>query len=405
MLAIGSIAGMAVGSRAQAETEYTPSVSLSQRYSSNVFYSAKQNLPPGTQLWDLISTLGADVKILNKSRMGDSEVSAGVNGNAYAYNSNLSYASTNVFARSDVSNWANELLPGLQLRISDAFRYTPQPPAFLTGGTPQQTDVFARGLQARQANSFSNSLSTDGDYSFSRSVGLRANYTYSIMRFGRIYVTQSTTPVPVTFFDTTIHNAAIGPTYTFYGGDTLFLKFNYMSSEQTISLGSRPPIKFTSQSIQPEYVTTIVHGLTATISAGATMVEQQAGNRIFASGKFTLTNEFDRQTRVSIAVSRQTAPSFVGTGGAVISNVYQLYGSHDFSELVRLTVSGNYAHNESTKVKTFTIETINASAVLDYNLTRSTKLSLSQQYANFNITGIPTYDMLVTMLAVNIEWK
>jgi hypothetical protein len=404
MLAIGSIAGMAVGSRAQAETEYTPSVSLSQRYNSNVFFSAQSTLPKGTQLWDLISTLGADVKILNKSRMGDSELTAGVNGNAYAYNSNLSYASTNVFAKSDVSNWANELLPGLQLRISDAFRYTPQPPAFLTGGTPEQTDVFARGLQARQANSLSNSLSTDGDYSFSRSVGLRAIYTYSIRRIGRIYVTESTTPVPVTFFDTTVHNAAIGPTYTFYGGDTLFLKYNYMSSEQTQAGSSRPPIKFTSQSIQPEYVTTIVPGLTATISAGATMVEQ-AGNRTFVSGRFSLRNEFDRQTRVSIAVSRQTAPLSIGIGGAMISNVAQLGGSYDFSEVVRLTVNGNYAHNESAPVKVITIETVSASALLDYNLTRSTKLSLSQQYAHFNITGAPSFDQLVTMLELNIEWK
>jgi len=404
MLAIGSIAGMAVGSRAQAETEYTPSVSLSQRYNSNVFFSAQKTLPPGTQLWDLITTPGAEVKILNKSRLGDTEVRAGVNGNVYAYNPKLSYASTNAYARSDLSNWANELLPGLQLRISDAFRYTPQPPAFLTGGTPEQTDVFARGLQARQANSLSNSLSTDGDYSFSRSVGLRANYTYSIRRVGRIYVTESTTAVPVTFFDTTIHNATIGPTYEFYGGDTLFLKYNYMSSDQTTANGSSPPIKFTAHSIQPEYITTITQGLKATISAGATMVEQ-SGNRIFASGKFSLTNEFDRQTRVSIAVSRQTAPAFFGIGGALISNVAQLYGSYDFSEVVRLTVSGNYAHNESAQGKVFTIETIRTSAQLDYNLTRSTKLSLSQQYAHFNISRTPSFDQLVTMLELNIEWK
>jgi hypothetical protein len=404
MLAIGSIAGMAVGSRAQAETEYTPTVNLAQRYTSNAFYSAQSTLPQGTQISDFITTLRANVEILNKSRLGDSSVRAGVNGNAYAYNSNLSYASTNVLAKSDVSNWANELLPGLQLRISDSFRYTPQPPAFLTGGAPEPTDIFARGLQARQANSISNSLSTDGDYAFSRSAGLRANYTYSIRHFGRVYATQSTTALPVTFFDTTVHNAAIGPTYTFYGGDTLFVKFAYLSSEQTRSTSSGPPIHFTSQSIEPEYVTTIVPGWTATISGGASRVEQ-VGDRTFFTGSVSLRNQLDRQTRVQIGVSRRTAPLFIAIGGAMISNLAQLYVNHDISRVVRLTVVGSYAHNESTALRSFKLDTINASAAIEYNLTRSTTLSLTQQYAHFSIARTPSYDILVTMLAVNIEWN
>ncbi len=89
----------------------------------------------------------------------------------------------------------------------------------------------------------------------------------------------------------------------------------------------------------------------------------------------------------------------------MISNVAGLYVSHGFSRVVRLTVTGNYAHNESAPVKVFTIETIRGSAVLDYNLTRSTKLSLSQEYGHFNITGIPSYDRLVTMLMVSTEWN
>ena len=136
LLAIGSIAGMAVGSLAQAEMQYTPSVSLAQRYDSNVYNTAKQFVPSGSQSWDLITTLGAKVEIKNKSRLGDTMVRAGVDGNAYAYNSDLAYASTNVLASSDVTDWAKELLPGLKLRIADRFRYTPQQSPFLTQGVP-----------------------------------------------------------------------------------------------------------------------------------------------------------------------------------------------------------------------------------------------------------------------------
>ena len=416
MLAIGSIAAMAVGSRAQAETQYTPSVNLSQRYNSNVWNTAENRIPPGKQMWDLVTRLGADVTVLNKSRLGDTRVRAAVDGNVYAYNTDLAYVSTNVLASSDVTDWAQELLPGLKLQISDAFRYSPNQAVFplgtFQGVPPPASDIFSSGIQPARANTWSNRLSTDGDYSFSRSAGLRANYTFSMLRRGRVSTTEVTPSgeLPLTYFDTTAHNVAIGPTYTLDGGDTLFLKYNYLTTEQTRkdpsgTAGSRPPIHFTSHSIQPEYVTQIVRGWTATISGGATMIEQQ-GNRTFFSGLFSLTNEFDRQTHMSISASRRTIPAYFGiVGGAYISNVAQLYVSHGFSRVVRLTVRGNYAYNESTPVKISTVETIIGSAVLDYNLTRDTKLSLSQQYAHFNVTGVSPFDQLVTMLMVSTEWK
>lgn len=155
LLAIGSITEMAVGSRAQAETQYIPSVSLAQRYDSNVYFTAPQFVPQGKQSWDLITTLGAKVTVLNKSRLGDTVLRAGVDGNGYAYNSNLRYASANVLASSDLSDWTKELLPGLKLRITDAFLYSPQRPTFQGTGqaaaqaaqTAPQSDVFLRGVQ------------------------------------------------------------------------------------------------------------------------------------------------------------------------------------------------------------------------------------------------------------------
>ena len=88
----------------------------------------------------------------------------------------------------------------------------------------------------------------------------------------------------------------------------------------------------------------------------------------------------------------------------MISNVAGLYVSHGFSRVVRLTVTGNYAHNESAPVKIMTLEAIQGSAVLDYSLTRSTKLSLSQDYGQFHQSTIPFYDRFVTMLMVSTEW-
>jgi hypothetical protein len=400
LLAISTSIGL--GSRVHAETHYIPALNISERYDSNVWYAPKEFIPPEKQEWDLVTTLSAGLKVLNKSRVGDTEVQAWVNGNVYAYNTNLSYASTYLNATSDVTNWVHELLPGARLRLSDVFQYTPEPPAFLTGGKISETDVFARGIQSYRANTFSNNVTADADYSISRSVGLKSLYTYSIRRVGSVFVPGT----PFTFFDTTAHTVAAGPTYTFDNGDTVFIRYTYMASDSVpteASAGQRP-FSFTAHTIQPEYVTTIVRGWKATISGGGTLVEEQQ-NRTFFSGRFALTNIFDRRTRMSVSVSRQATPAYFGTGGALISNVAQVYLSHNLSRVITLTVSGNYAHNENTTTPTFRMETTYGNAVLDYKLTRSTKISLSQEYGYYSFTGSPNFDRYATTLTFTTEWK
>jgi hypothetical protein len=162
-------------------------------------------------------------------------------------------------------------------------------------------------------------------------------------------------------------------------------------------------ILYTAHSIQPEYVTRFLRDWTATISGGGTLVEQ-GGNRIFFSGRFALANDIDRQTRVTFAVSRQAAPSYFAVGGAMISNVVQLYVVHKFTRLLHLTISGNYAQNESTAFD-FKFDTFIASAKLDYKLTRTTQISLSQEYDRFTYTGVSPFDRYATTLMVSTEWK
>jgi hypothetical protein len=389
--------------RGHAETQFIPTTSLSQRYDSNIFFGPF--VPEGRQKWDLSTTVGANIQVLNKSRLGDSVLNAGVNGSVYAYNTDLSFVSTNVFAGSDLSGWTNELVPGLKVQVSDSFLYTPESPAFLTGGRPGATaDVFSRGIQAVRANTYRNTFSTVGTYSLTRSVGLRSDYVFAMYRFGSFIVTPDP-GVPVAFFDTTSHTIAAGPTYTFGGGDTLYMRYSYTTvdskGEGNVQGSS---FSYVAHTFQPEYVTRIFSGYTLTVSGGGTLIEQE-GSRMFFSGRLALATEVDRRTQVQMSVSRRAAPAFFGTGGALISNLAQVSLSHRFSKLLRLTVFGNYGYNETTPVKDFTFTSYTASARLDYKLTRSTVLSLSQEYNRFSYTGILPFDRYVTMLMLTTEWK
>ncbi len=401
-MALGS--GVVFASHVGAQTTVIPSVSLSERYDSNVFRTTRSGVPPGRQHWDFVTSAAAIVDVEDKSRLTDSLLRVGVNGNAYANNTDLAFVSGSLFASSDMTRGVSEFVRGLRLRISDSFRYTPETPAFLTGGHPADTaDLYTRGIQGFRANTYSNILSAYSDYSLSRSFSLSTNYSYSIFRTGRIDASVAGSN-PVSYFNNTQHSADIGPTYTFDGGDTLFFKFNYTTGESKPE-GPGETRNYVFQSITPEYVAkSVVPGWTLTISGGASRVEQ-AGSRIYMSGKLGFATDYDPRTHVAMSVSRQAIPSFFGTGSSIISNVALFNVRYDFSRLVQLTASVNYAYNEAVPVKTFAFRTAGGGAALDYSLTQSTTLSLSQEYAYYERTGVLPYDRIVTMLTLKTAWN
>jgi hypothetical protein len=392
-MALGS--GIIFTSRVGAQTTVIPSVSLSERYDSNVYYAPRGFVPPGHQHWDFVTTTAATVDVVDKSRLVDSLLRAGVNGSEFAYNTDLAFVSTTVFASSDLTRGVGELVRGLQLRISDSFRYTPESPAFLTGNHPTDTaDIYVRGIQGVRANSSANVLSVSSAYSLSRSFSLTTDYGYSIFRSGS----------GTGYVNNTQHSVNIGPTFTFEGGDTLFFKFNSTMGESKPA-GSGTTRNYVFHKIEPEYVTsTVVPGWTLRISGGGTLVEQ-AGSRIYMSGKLGLATDYDRRTHVEMSVSRQAIPSFFATSSSLISNVALFNVSYAFSRLVRLTAGAAYAYSETAPVKTFAFRTVRGSVALDYSLTQSTTLSLSQEDTYYERTGVLPYDRYVTMLMVNTVWK
>ena len=89
----------------------------------------------------------------------------------------------------------------------------------------------------------------------------------------------------------------------------------------------------------------------------------------------------------------------------MISNLARFNVSYGVTRLVRLTAGANYAYNETVPVKTFASRTAGGSVALDYSLTQSTTLSLSQDYTYYERTGVLPYDRIVTMLTLKTEWK
>ena len=397
--------GIVFASRVGALTTVIPSVYLSERYDSNIFRTTRSNYAPGIQPWDYVTTVSAIVDVANTSRLADSHLGAAVHGNAFVYNTDAAFISTNVFATSDMTRGVSELVGGLRLRMTDSFRYTPEMPAFLEyGGHPDNTaDIYSGGIQGARANTYSNILSAYSDYSLSSSFSLTTNYQFSIFRRGRSDPTSESLDA-VAYFNNMQHSVDIGPTYTFDGGDTLFLRYNYSTGE-SVPEGSGVITGYTFQTIAPMYVTKAVPGWTLTMSGGATLVEQDAGNHVFMSGKLGLATDYDRRTHVEMGVSREARPSYYQTSSSLVSNLARFNVSYSVTRLVRLTASANYAYNETVPMKTFAYRSAGGAVALDYSLTQSTKLALSQEYTYYEYTGVLPFDRIVTMLTLKTEWK
>lgn len=395
--------GIVFASRVGAQTTFIPSVTLSERYDSNIYRTTRSAVPSGKQPWDFVTTATASVDVVDKSRLADSLLRAGVNGNAYVYNTDAAFVSTNVFAASDMTRGVSELVRGLRLRISDSFRYTPEMPAFLYGGHPDDTgDIYSGGIQGSRANTYRNILSTNSDYSLSRSFSLTTNYFFSMFRRGRSDPTSDSVDA-FAYFNNTQHAVDIGPTYTFEGGDTLFFKYNYTTGE-SVPEGGGETSGYTFQTIAPVYVTKAVPGWTLTISGGPTLVKQE-GDHVFLSGKLGLATDYDRRTHVQMWVERRAIPSFYATSDPLVSNLARFNVTYGVTRLVRLTAGAYYAYNETTPVKTYASRTVRGSVALDYSLTQSTTLTLSQEYNYYERTGVLPFDRIVTMLTLKTEWK
>lgn len=172
-----------------------PSVQVSERYDSNVFFASK-SLLQGVNPADFVTTIMPQVRALYADHKNLVKLNAtvGAVGSYYANNTGLSYVGANGGVGLDMSNLVSQWRPGATWAVSDTFFYSPQPPAFLTAGTlGEQANPLVAGFQAARTNTISNSVSTSFGIPLSRTVNLTGSYTNSFIRYGTSDVPQAAT--------------------------------------------------------------------------------------------------------------------------------------------------------------------------------------------------------------------
>lgn len=172
-----------------------PSVQVSERYDSNVFFAPKSQLQ-GLTPEDFITTVAPQIRGLFADRKKLVKVNAvgGAVGSYYVNNTGLSYVGTNAGAVLDLSGLLSQWRPGTRWTVSDTYFSNPQPPAFLLGDqSGEQANPFVAGFQATRTKTTSNSVNTIFELPLYRTVNLTGSYTNSFIHYGASKVPQAAT--------------------------------------------------------------------------------------------------------------------------------------------------------------------------------------------------------------------
>lgn len=393
---------------ARGETRFIPSLGFSERYDSNILFAPSGSASERKQ-WDVVTTVTPAVQVIDKGREVETTLNVGGSGNIFVNNPKLNFFSAQVSGSVKLDGLVGQLLPGLKLRVSDSFMFTPEAPNFVAAGTPSLTEnVFSRGIQTVRANTYTNATSIAASYPLSASFSIHGDYLYSLFRVGQIIFEQAAN-VPVVFFNSNFQRWSVGPSYQLTHESQVSLNFqttNLDITEKSINL-SRQPISqsTTARGVEAEY-STVAKYWSATASGGVTWLEQDGS--AFFSGKLTASREIDKSTRLSLNLSRQLAPAFFATGGALISTAVSATVDCRLGDSFSVTGSANYALNESTPAEVARFESYSGIAIINYTGWRDLTPALSYQHNRFEAGGNGfgfVVNRSAAILSITARWK
>ncbi|GKS58301.1 hypothetical protein YTPLAS18_18280 [Nitrospira sp.] len=388
-----------------ADTKIIPAVSASERYDSNVFFAPASLLAPGTQLSDFVSSAGAGLEVLHKSRDFEAGLKTRGDVNVYVNNTNLNYLSTVTDGSVKLDKWVGQFSKGATLSVRDFFQYTPAPPGFLTGTrvAPSPDDPFSRGIQQFRSNTFRNTASIRGSLPIFRGISIQSSYSYSLFRVGSV-LTSTTTAGPA-FFNTNVQTYSVGPNLRLSRSETIALLYQQSFVNQTRTGQGGPSAYFDTKEVWANY-TKVVPDWTATVRGGIAIIEPLG--RAYPVVSLTFLPDPERSTYVQVDLSRKVAPSYFIVGGALISNVAQVSVNRRLIKRANLGVIASYANNQVTPDVSQQFNTISTAVALRYDITRTVSANLSFTY-NYFKSDQPAlsydFDRYVVSFALGAAWK
>lgn len=355
----GSVGG--AGAAGPLGVKFIPILSVSERYDSNIFFTPKI---AGLNRADYITSVSPQLFIRDNARAVATTLQVGAVAERYVNNPTLSYIGYSAGINFGLTGLIGRIFPGVTLNVSDNFSYTPNPPAFLGGGSAvnnqligeeakqelSTSDTFSRGIQASRVNTTTNSSTISGGVPVSASTILQATYTYAFIKFGAPVVHRPEfSPV---FFGTDTHIVSIGPQIRLSEQDLVSLAYGFSRTTYTgkdIGYDSHSATSSWQHYFSRNVNIRVFAGAAVTkLDTGGTAGATSAGNSTFVpTGGASLGWATSRTTSMSLSYTAGVYPSYQTTTGPLYSHVVSLAGTQRFTDSFGGQMSVNYARNDA----------------------------------------------------------
>ena len=375
------------------ETNVVPSLSVAERYDSNVFFVQGGNLE------DYVSTVSPQVRVFHKRQLIEGMVGGGATAEAYVKNPGLNYIAGNGMVNLNLDRAMGELVRGLGLRVFDTYIYTPQPLAFASPvGGNEAPESFVQGIQARRANSHTNTGRVEA--SFAPSPVLSFITTYTDLR--RTYGSSASTSTGVAqgnLIDTTFQTVRSGPEVKISPVDTGTLFYQYQR-------GSYSTSNFSAHGALAGWTRSITPTLTAGVTGGATVFSTSNNLQYLGSAFLAWKGE---DSNVTVSYSRRITPSFYVVSTALLTQVVSGTVTHQVTKSLALSLNSNYAHSQSVPDSSLiTFESYSVMPSVSYEINRVMVATLSYTHSQYQRTSSSQeflFDRNIVLLRLVAEWE
>ena len=389
--------------------EVVPSLCVSERYDSNVFY---RPATPGFQRDDFVTTVTPMLRVTHNGEYASAVLNVGGFIETYVKNPGLNYIGTNDSLSLTLDNSIKRLFPNASLRIVDFFSYTPLPPGFVNpiagtspGAPGNNQNVYAQGILGFRTNNLINVGTVSAAYATTALTSLNASYTYAILRFKGSPSTGGLDPnlgqAPSNLFNTTTQTGTVGGTARVSELDSMNVSFSHTQSEFTRSATST---LFKIDSATLGWSRMLTPNLRSELGGGGILISPSITT--YTANAALIMNSLNNSATLSYA--HTAFPGFAGTGAPVIGDIFSLSAVQKLDRQWQLAESASYAHtSRGGGPNALTYDSFSAGGDIQYWMTSILSSSLSYGYTKFTSESgsVKTdFDRHVITLSVVASW-
>lgn len=381
----------------------TPSLCVSERYDSNVFYAPST---PGLQRDDFVTNVNPMLRVNHNGDYASGILNLGGFSETHVKNPDLNYLGTRDTLFLNLDNSIKRLFPDAGLKIFDSFSLTRLPPGFdspVAGTSPSDPintqDVFAQGILFRRANNLINSGTVSASYATTALTSLQASYTHSMIHFQGA----PSTTGGVNLFNTTTQTGTVSGIARMSELDTLHLNYSHAQTEFTRGSISS---SFKVDSVTTGWSRTLTSNLNAEVGGG--VIQINPGITTYAANAALVMNFLNNSATLSY--SHSAFPSYMAVVPTVIvGDVFVLSAVHKIGRQWQLNETGSYGHRSGgSGINSVTYTTYRAGVDLYYWVNSIWSTALSYDYSNFSSdvgTSATSFDRQVITLSVRATWE